>query len=93
MNTMMLMLMVPDEHKEEVEVYLRSKGLSGFTEIPHLAGEGRKEPHLGSRAFPGTTAVVCSLAMEDQIEEIRDGLLGMCGHDIRVLAWPVRVLE
>ena len=54
----LLMLIVDEEKKEELEVFLNRAGVLGYTEIPHAVGVGSTGPRLGSRAFPKTSAVI-----------------------------------
>mgnify|MGYP003701350959 CR=1 FL=1 len=54
----LLMFIVDEEKKEELEVLLNRAGVTGYTEMPHAVGTGRSGPRLGSRAFPKTSALI-----------------------------------
>ena len=54
----MLMIIIDDAKKEELQIFLERSGVTGYTELSHAAGMGESGPRLGSRAFPRTSAVV-----------------------------------
>ena len=54
----LLMLIVDETRKEELEVFLNRAGVLGYTEIQHAVGFGSTGLRLGSRAFPKTSAVI-----------------------------------
>jgi hypothetical protein len=93
----LLLIIVEDSHKEEVEAFLHSSGVPGYTEIPHALGAGLTGPRLGSRAFPKTSAVIFSLIEEDALQRLRDGigtLSAECGERLRMIVLGVEeVLE
>jgi len=57
----MLMIVVDESKKEELEVFLNRSGVEGYTELTHAAGMGSSGPRLGSRSFPRTSAVVFTM--------------------------------
>jgi uncharacterized protein YaaQ len=73
----LLMVIVEDSHKEEVEALLGRCGL-GYTEISPTVGAGATGPRLGSRAFPKTSAVVFSLAGEESLARLRSEIQEFC---------------
>lgn len=74
----LLVIIVDDSHKEEVEAFLHSSGVSGYTEIPHALGVGTTGPRMGSRAFPKTSALILSLIEEDALKRLREGIRSFC---------------
>ncbi len=48
----LLMIIVDDGKKEELEVLLNRAGVAGCTEIPRATGMGTTGPRLGSRRLP-----------------------------------------
>ncbi len=91
-----LMLIVDDSKKEELEVFLDRSGLEGYTEITHAAGTGSTEPRLGSSAFPKTSAVIFTIVDEDELDRLRAGVdrfCAECGEELRMVAWDAQVLR
>ena len=88
----LLLIIVEDSHKEEVEAFLHSAGVAGYTEIPHALGAGLTGPRLGSRTFPKTSAVIFSLVEEDALQRLRDGIRTLsadCGERVRMIVLAV----
>lgn len=88
----LLMIIVEDSHKEEVEVFLQKAGVPGYTEISHAVGTGATGPRLGSRAFPKTSALILSIVDEDLLARLRDELRSFCkdcGDRVRILVLGV----
>ena len=93
MATKLLMLVVEESRKEEVEVFLDHAGVLGYTEIPRALGHGTTEPRLGSRAFPKTSAIIFTVLDDDALTRIVDGIrayCGECGERLKMLAWDVQ---
>lgn len=91
----MLMVVVDERCKEELEIRLTRAGVVGYTEIPRAFGMGTTDPRLGSRAFPGTSAVVFSLVDENDVEAVRGEVGDLCEtHDspMHLVAWEVEDL-
>ncbi len=91
----MLMLVVDDGKKEELEVLLRKAGVTGWTEIAGASGMGTTGPRLGSAAFPKTSAVLFTI-LEDAkarslVDEIR-AYCAECGERLKIASWPVEEL-
>lgn len=88
----LLMIVIDERKKEELEVFLSRAGVVGFTEIPRTLGVGATGPRLGSRAFPKTSAVIFSILAPAALEEVRRGiaeLCGECGEELKMVAWDV----
>ena len=88
----LLMLIVAEDKKEVLEVFLSRAGAVGYTEIPRAIGMGATGPRLGSGAFPMTSAVVFTViepaALETLSEEIKESFSGR-GERVRMVAWDV----
>ncbi len=88
----LLMLIVDESRKEELEVFLNRAGVVGYTEIPHAIGVGETGPRLGSRAFPKTSAIIFTVVeaaaadglVRDLKEYCRD-----CGERLKIIVWGV----
>ncbi len=88
----MLMIIVDESKKEELEVFLNRSGVAGYTELSRAAGMGSSGPRLGSRAFPRTSAVVFSVLEEMALERLLRGVdefCATCGEELRMVAWDV----
>lgn len=86
----MLLAIVDDAHKEELETILHRVGASGYTEISQASGVGLTGPRLGSRAFPKSSAVIFSLLDEDVLSRLREEVRAYCqdcSERIKLVAW------
>ena len=66
----LLMALVDESCKEELEVLLTRAGVSGFTEIQRAAGMGTSGPRLGSAAFPKTSAIVLTFVEDADVARV-----------------------
>jgi len=92
----MLMVIIDESKREELEVFLNRSGVVGYTEISHAAGMGLSGPRLGSSAFPKTSAVVFSILDEDALTALTEGVdrfCATCGEELRMISWDVDVLR
>ncbi len=69
-------------------------GVQGFTEIPEALGAGATGRHMGTRAYPGTSATILSAVEAGKADEMVEALRELsktCTADegIRVLVLPV----
>jgi hypothetical protein len=69
----LLMIVVDAEHAADVERLLEVSDVPGYTEIPNALGKGRSGRKLGTRAFPGSTAVYFIALAEGEC-------LGLCNE-------------
>jgi len=92
METKLLMLIVDDAKKEELEVFLNRAGVLGYTEIPRAVGVGETGKRLGSRAFPKTSAVIFTVLAADALDPLVADLKAYCagcGERLKMLVWGV----
>jgi hypothetical protein len=88
----MVMIILDERKKEELEVFLERLGVSGYTEIPHVSGMGLTGPRLGSGAFPRTSAVVFSILAPEALAALKAGIEEFCSHcgeRLKIFAWDV----
>lgn len=88
----LLMIIVDEGKKEELEAYLAQSGVEGFTEISPTVGMGLTGPRLGSRAFPRTSAVIFTIVADEALGELQAGIRDYCAgcHErLRMVAWGV----
>jgi len=91
-----LMLIVDESKKEELEVFLNHSGVRGYTEVAHTAGMGTSGPRLGSSAFPKTSALVFTILSEEALQGLQKGVdqfCATCGEELRMISWDVDVLR
>ena len=88
----MVMLVVEETRKEQLEVVLEQSGVAGYTELSRAAGRGTTGPRLGSRAFPRTSAVIFTVLAEDALEQVVGEIKGFCrdcGERLKMVVWGV----
>lgn len=92
MDTKLLMLIIDEDKKEQLEVFLARSGVSGYTELPNALGVGTTGPRLGSGAYPKTSAVIFTVieagALERLVADLR-AYCTECGERLRMLVWGV----
>ena len=90
----LLMALVDESCKEELEVLLTRAGVSGFTEIPRAAGMGTSGPRLGSAAFPKTSAIVLTFVEDGDVAHVAAAIKAGCPAEgrLRLVAWGVESL-
>jgi len=92
----MLMIILDENHKEELEVFLDGAGIVGYTEVAPVRGSGRTGPRLGSGAFPKTSALVFTFLADDALETLKAGLDDFCtecGEQPRMIAWSAEEVQ
>ncbi len=88
----MVMIVVDEAKKAELEVVLNRAGVVGYTEIAPAAGLGTTGWKLGSRAFPRTSAVVFSVLEPAAVAELAAQVKAFCEHcdeRLRMVAWEI----
>jgi nitrogen regulatory protein PII len=87
----MLMILIDQEKREELEVFLSRSGVEGYTEL-EATGVGSSGPRYGSGAFPKTSAVVFSVVDEETLALLQqrlDAFCESCGEELKMIAWGV----
>jgi hypothetical protein len=91
----LLMLIIDETRKEELEALLQAEGVPGYTEIPHALGVGSSGPRLGSRAFPKTSAVIIVLLAPEVADQVVGRIKAYCrdcGEHLRMFMWSAEEL-
>ncbi|HNX51827.1 MAG TPA: hypothetical protein PLS53_18135 [Thermoanaerobaculaceae bacterium] len=86
----LLMMIIDEARKEELEVLLRQAGVEGYTEIPHARGLGTTGQRLGSRAYPKTSAIIFTLVEAERLQALREQIRAYChdcGEKLKMLVW------
>jgi len=92
----MLLIVIDEAKKEELEVFLNRSGVEGYTEISRAAGMGSTGRRLGSGAFPKTSAVLLTILSQEAIDRLLEGIddfCATCGEKLRMVSWDVDVLR
>jgi hypothetical protein len=87
-----LMLIVDEEHKEELEVLLQKTGVAGYTELPHAVGFGSTGRRMGSGAYPKTSAVIFSILEPAHVDSLAREVKQYCrdcGERLKMVSWDV----
>ncbi|MGQ9835163.1 MAG: PG0541 family transporter-associated protein [Thermoanaerobaculaceae bacterium] len=88
----MLMIVVDESKKEQLEVLLNKIGVEGYTEIPRVVGVGTTGPRLGSRAFPKTSALIFSVLTQETFTKLVSAIeefCKSCGEKLKLIWWDV----
>jgi hypothetical protein len=90
----LLMALIDEGCKEELEVILTRAGVPGYTEIPHAVGMGTSGPRLGSAAFPKTSAIVLTFVEDGDVARVAAAVRDQCPAKGRVhlITWRVETL-
>jgi hypothetical protein len=92
----MLMIIVDESKREELEIFLNRSAVVGYTEISQAAGQGSSGLRLGSSAFPKTSAVVFSILDDEALRLLMEGVdefCSTCGEQLRMVSWEVENLR
>jgi len=87
----LLMAIVDEGCKEELEVVLTRAGVSGYTEIPRAVGMGTSGPRLGSAAFPKTSAIILTFVEDDEAAKVAAAIRAQCpaAGRVHLVTWGV----
>lgn len=90
----MVLILCPDSRLEEIRALLDEHHLQGYTELDGLRGCGTTGKRLGTRAHPGSSAMVFAAVEASKTEELVAALGEFCrtcadAEGVRVLVLPV----
>jgi len=88
----MLMVIIDNRRKEELELLLRRAGVEGYTEIPNVHGFGTSGEKMGSAVAPGTNSIIFVLTDGERLPKLIETIQGYCQacrEHIRLLHWDV----
>jgi hypothetical protein len=89
----LLMIIVPTECREELEVLLRRNQISAYSEIPEAHGVGESGVRMGSRAHPKTSSIFFTVVNDDQVAPLKKTICSYCeaveGKHMRMIQWGV----
>jgi hypothetical protein len=90
----MVMILCPSSRLESVQKLIDEHDIRGYSEILEVRGAGVSGKHLGSRAWPGTSALVFSVieaSLADELIEAVRALASRCSPEegLRAFVLPV----
>ena len=88
----LLMIIVESHCREELEILLQRKGISGYTEIPGSHGIGASGVRMGSSAHPETSSIFFTVVEEDQIASLKETICSFCDaadRKMKMIQWGV----
>jgi nitrogen regulatory protein PII len=88
----MLMAIIDNRRRVELELVLQKAGVTGWTEIPEVHGMGTTGPRLDSAAHPGSSAIIQALIEDRQLEGVVETIrhyCDQCREHIKLLHWDV----
>lgn len=74
----LLMIILDETLRDEVEAVLEKSGVSGYSEIPMVLGEGTTGKKLSSRLHPGANSIVFTIVEDERLDALRAALLATC---------------
>lgn len=92
MKTKLLMVIVDDRRKEELELVLRKAGVEGYTEIPRVHGFGTTGEKMGSAVAPDTNSIIFVLTDDERLGGVVETIkhyCSACSQHIRMMHWDV----
>ena len=66
----MLMICCAGSRMEELRTLVEQHGIRGYSEIPAVHGIGHTGRHMGTRAWPGTCAMLISAVEDAKADEL-----------------------
>jgi hypothetical protein len=89
----LLMIIVPTECREELEVLLQHNKVTAYSEIPGAHGVGASGVRMGSRAHPKTSSIFFTVLRDDQVAPLKKTIRSYCdaheGKNMRMIQWGV----
>ena len=88
----LLMIIVESHCREELEVLLQHKGITGYSEIPNAHGVGASGVRMGSSAHPETSSIFFTVVEVEKVEPLKKALCSYCEaceKDMRMIQWGV----
>ena len=70
----LLLIVVDSDHATDVEGVLEASHVPGYTEVPNALGKGHTGRKLGTRAFPGSSAMYFAALPDGECRSLCDEL-------------------
>jgi nitrogen regulatory protein PII len=93
----MIMILCPSSQLEHVQKLIDGHHVHGYTEILEVRGAGVSGKHLGTRAWPGTSALVFSVVEAARVDELTAAVRALAtrcspGEGLRAFVLPVEAM-
>ena len=88
----LLMIIVESHCREELEVLLQRKGVTGYTEIPGTHGIGASGVRMGSSAHPTTSSIFFTVVEDEQVSGLKQTICSFCDASekkMKLIQWGV----
>ena len=89
----LLMIIVPTECREELEVLLHRNNVTAYSEIPDAHGVGESGIRMGSRAHPKTSSIFFTVLEDEQVAPLKKMVCDYCDaagdKHMRMIQWGV----
>ena len=76
----MVMILCPSSRLESVQKLIDEHDVRGYSEIREVHGSGVSGKHLGSRAWPGTSALIFSVIEASKAEELVEAVTALASR-------------
>ena len=70
----LLMIICPASRRDQAAALLEEHGVNAFTELPEVVGEGVTGKRFGSRAWPGRSSLLFTVAADEKVAELVEAL-------------------
>jgi len=66
----LLMVICPEDRRDEVMAMVERHGVRSFTELPQVVGEGVTGKRLGTQVWPGKSALMFTVVSDEKKDEL-----------------------
>lgn len=70
----MLMIICPDNRREDIHNVLHQHGVQGFSEMAGIKGEGKTGKHFGTHTWPMESVMLLAVVQDDKAQTLIDSL-------------------
>lgn len=93
----LLMVLVPSDCLNDLQKVIEGHEIHAYTEVPNVLGAGTSGRKLGTRAFPGTAAMILTILRSSEASALVDAVREFaaerdCREEIRVFGLPAEQL-
>jgi nitrogen regulatory protein PII len=70
----MLMIICPDNRREDVHNVLHQHGVQGFSEMEGIKGEGKTGKHFGTHTWPMESVMLLTVVPDDKAQALIEAM-------------------
>lgn len=94
MSMKMLMVICPEDRQAQIRELIEKHNVHAYTEVREVIGEGERGKKMGTRVWPGTSALIFTVVPDEKIGELSTALRKCAtelypGEGMRALVLPV----